>query len=511
MERWRHPNHQRSCKTNQACLWLPCAAVIGLGIPGLPARGGSTSLFTLAAAGSSGFQTHDWVLLFFLVLTLFVAAFSAAAETALTSVNRLRIRNLAEEGDANARIISNLLRKPQVFLTTILVVSNVAVITGSTLATIIAVDLDFNGAEIISTALLSLVVLIFCEITPKSIAVQAPERWARWLVRPVEALMFVLRPLVIALTWITSGMVRLFGGGAARYTTQFVTEDELRLLVEVGEEEGVLEEEEREMIDNVFDLSDTAVREIMIPRIDMVTVEADDDIREATQVILQGGQSRIPVYEDSIDNIIGVLYAKDLLRIHALNQQASVRSVMRPPFFVPESKHLDDLLREMQSQRVHIAIVVDEYGSVSGLITIEDLVEEIVGDIQDEYDIEEQLVEKTGEDEFILDAKLGLDEFEEEIDRRLPEDGYETVGGFVISQLDKIPSAGDTVRFEDMAFTVLGTKGRRITKLRVERGLATPQPDGDQENLSGSETPLALPAAPDTSGVRTSPQSRPRQ
>ena len=471
---------------------------------------GLTGLFTLAAAGAKGFQTHDWVLLFFLFLTLIVAAISAGAETALTSVNRLRIRNLAEEGDVNAQHISKLLQRPQTFLTTILVISNVAVISGSALATIIAVDLDFNGAEILSTTLLSLIVLIFCEITPKSIAVQAPERWARWLVRLVEAMMFVLRPVVFALTWITSGMVRLFGGRGAHYATQFVTEDELRLLVEVGEEEGVLEEEEREMIDNVFDLSDTAVREIMVPRIDMVTVEADDDIRAATEVILQGGQSRIPVYEDTIDNIIGVLYAKDLLRIYALNQQATIRGLVRPPFFVPESKRLDDLLREMQNQRVHIAIVVDEYGSVAGLVTIEDLVEEIIGDIQDEYDVEEQLFEKLDENDFILDAKVSLAEFEEMVERELPEDGYETVGGFVISQLDKIPSVNDTVRYEDMAFTVLGTKGRRITKLRVERGLPPAQPDDDHSVTDGSDTPLALPAAQDNSAGLPAPQSRPR-
>ena len=471
---------------------------------------GLSGLLTLAAAGPSGFQTRDWVLLFFLFVALIVAAVSAGAETALTSVNRLRIRNLAEEGDANAARINRLLQRPQVFLTTILVVSNVAVITGSTLATIIAVDLDFNGAEVISTALLSLIVLIFCEITPKSIAVQAPERWARWLVQPVQALMFVLRPLIVTLIWITSGMVRLFGGSSAQYSTRFVTEDELRLLVEVGEEEGVLEEEEREMIDNVFELSDTAVREIMVPRIDMVTVEADDDIRDVTQVVLQGGQSRIPVFEDSIDNIIGVLYAKDLLRVYALNQQTTIRAMVRPPFFVPESKRLDDLLREMQSQHVHIAIVVDEYGSVAGLVTIEDVVEEIIGDIQDEYDVEEQLFEKVGENEFILDAKVGLDEFEELVERTLPEDGYETVGGFVISQLDKIPSVGDTVRYEDMAFTVLGTKGRRITKLRIERGLPPEQPE-DQAEVSGPDAhiPQALPA-PDSSASQPTPQSHPR-
>jgi CBS domain containing-hemolysin-like protein len=251
----------------------------------------------------------------------------------------------------------------------------------------------------------------------------------------------------------------------------FLTEDELRLMVEVGEEEGVLEEDEREMIHNVFDLGDTAVREVMVPRIDMVTVEADDSLTDATQIIVQGGFSRIPVYDDTINDIIGVLYAKDLLRVMATgNTPQQIRQLpLRSAYYVPESKRLDDLLHEMQRQRVHIAIVVDEYGAVVGLVTIEDLVEEIIGDIKDEYDKEEQIFERVSETEFLVDAKISVDDLNERIDTDLPAEDYDTLGGFVYTQLDKIPAVGDVVTYKDLTITVLGTKGRRVTKVKIVR------------------------------------------
>jgi Mg2+/Co2+ transporter CorB len=235
-------------------------------------------------------QTRDWLLLIGLLLSLVIAGLSAAAETALTSVNRIRIRQQAEEGDATAKRIDRLMREPHLFITTILIMSNLSVITASTIATLIAVDLDFNGAEVASTIILSIIVLIFCEITPKSAAVRAPERWSRVLVTPVEWLMVVLRPFVALFTWISNGLIRLLGGKPGD-KTPFVTQDELRMMVEVGGEEGVLEEDESEMLGNVFDLAETTVREVMIPRIDIVAVEADVSIDEATHVMLQGGQS----------------------------------------------------------------------------------------------------------------------------------------------------------------------------------------------------------------------------
>jgi CBS domain containing-hemolysin-like protein len=450
-------------------------------------------LLAAATERGSGLTGTDWLLIVILFLALLSAATSAAAETAFTSVNRIRLRNLAEEGDLKAKRVVRLLEQPQVFLTSILVMSNVSVIVASTVATILAFKLSANWGEVISTVVLSLVVLIFCEITPKTAAVQSPERWARGLVGPVEALTTVLRFVVIGLTWLTAGIVRVFGGQNVRHGP-FVTEEELRLLVEVGEEEGVLEEEEREMIHNVFELADTSVREVMVPRIDMVTVEADATVEEAMDLIVQGGQSRIPVYEDTIDNIIGVLYAKDLLRIFASHQHPpSVRSIVRPAYFVPESKRLDDLLRELQQQRVHIAIVVDEYGSVAGLVTIEDLVEEIIGDIQDEYDKEEQLFERISDYEYIVDAKISLDDFNELLDTDLTSEDYETLGGFVYSQLDKIPTVGDVVHHENLTITVLSTKGRRVTKVKVVRTVPANEGGEAEASVSGIR-PLPAPA-----------------
>lgn len=449
--------------------------------------------FNTPASTAHGFSSGDWVLLLFLLLMLVLTSLASASETALTSVNRLRIRNLAQNGDLRAQQIERLLRQPNSFLTTILMVNSVAVIVASTLATLIAQDISHSWGELASAVILSVVVLVFCEITPKTAAVQAPEKWARVLVRPVYITSRALSPIVFALTYFTNGLVRLLGGQTRR-TGPFVTEEELRLLVEVGEEEGVLEEEEKEMIHNVFELGDTTAREVMVPRIDMVTIDADETVDEAVRLILQGGQSRIPVYHESIDNIIGVLYAKDLLRVLATGQRPqSVRSLVRPAYFVPETKRADDLLHELQQQRVHMAIVVDEYGGVAGLVTIEDLVEEIIGDIQDEYDREEVLYEKMSDNEYIVDAKIAIEDFNELLGVALTSEEYDTLGGFVYTRLDKIPSVGDTVYEKDLAFTVLGTKGRRVTKVKVVRG-AGEDPAAPSSRTNRADSGVAAPA-----------------
>jgi CBS domain containing-hemolysin-like protein len=322
---------------------------------------------------------------------------------------------------------------------------------------------------VIGTIIISLVVLIFCEITPKTTAVQNPVRWARVLVNPVRLAAWLLHPLIITLSAITNTLIRLIGG-QIKHRGPFVTEEELRLLVNVGEEEGVLEEEETDMIHSIFEFADTTVREVMIPRIDMITLESDATVDEAVDLALQGGFSRIPVYEETIDTILGVLFTKDMLKqLREGHNSLPIRELVRPAFFVPESKKLDDLLREIRQNRTHMAIVVDEYGSVAGLVTIEDLVEEIVGDIKDEYDREENLFEQISQYEYIFDAKINLDEFNELLDTDLESEDYETLGGFLLGQLDKIPVAGDTITFKNLAFTILTTRGLRITKVRVER------------------------------------------
>ncbi len=436
------------------------------------------------------FDIEAWLQLIILIISLMLCTTASAAETALTSVSRIKLKSLVEEGDKKALEIERLIAKPNVFLSTILVVNSVAVIVASSMTTVLALRFIPDYGEVIGTILISLVVLIFCEITPKTAAVQNPLRWARVLVKPVRGVAWLLHPLVVALSAITNTLVRLFGG-QMKHLGPFVTEEELRLLVNVSEEEGVLEEEETEMIHSIFEFADTTVREVMIPRIDMVTLECNATVDEAVDLALQGGFSRIPVYEETIDNIIGVLFTKDMLKqLREGHNSYPIRELVRPAYFVPETKKLDDMLREIRQKRTHMAIVVDEYGSVAGLVTIEDLVEEIVGDIQDEYDREENLYEQVTQYEYVFDAKINIDEFNELMDTDLESEDYDTLGGFLLAQLDKIPVAGDTITYKDLAFTVLTTRGLRITKVRVER--VHTRATSSNSKLQGQEQPGPL-------------------
>ena len=440
------------------------------------------------------FDLEAWLQLIILIISLILCAMASAAETALTSISRIKLKNLVEEGDKKALEIESLISKPNVFLSTILVVNSVAVIIASSMTTVLALRFIPDYGELIGTILISLVVLIFCEITPKTAAVQNPLRWARVLVNPVRVAAWLLHPLVVTLSAITNTMVRLMGG-QIKHRGPFVTEEELRLLVTVGEEEGILEEAETDMITSIFEFADTPVREVMIPRIDMVTLESDATVDEAVDLALQGGFSRIPVYEETIDNIIGVLYTKDMLKqLRDDHNSLPIRELVRPAYFVPETKKLDDLLREIRQKRTHMAIVVDEYGSVAGLVTIEDLVEEIVGDIQDEYDREENLYEQVTQHEYIFDAKINLDEFNELMNTNLQNEDYDTLGGFLLSQLDKIPVPGDTITYENMSFTVLTTRGLRITKVKVERAGTDATSSNSTQHSREQSGPLLLPS-----------------
>ncbi len=464
--------------------------------------GGLPQAALVAARATGGFQppqfdTQAWLQLILLVIMLILCALASASETALTSVSRIKLKNLVEEGDKKAQEIEQILANPNVFLSTILIVNSVATIIASSLATILALRFFQAWGDIIETVLLSLLVLIFCEITPKTAAVQNPLRWARALIAPVRGAAWLLRPVVWILGKITNALVRILGGQVVRHGP-FVTEEELRLLVTVGEEEGVLEEAETEMIHSIFEFADTPVREVMIPRIDIVALESDITLNEAVDQALEGGFSRIPVYEETIDNIIGVLYTKDMLKqLREGHEAQPIRDLVRPAYFVPETKKLDDLLREIRQKRVHLAIVIDEYGSVSGLVTIEDLVEEIVGDIQDEYDREEKLYEQVNDREYVFSAKISIDEFNELMDTKLEHEDYDTLGGFLYAQLDKIPVAGDTVIFNHYRFTILTTRGRRIVRVQVER-LSTHEQSQQEQSQQNHSGPLLLPeGAPD--------------
>jgi len=419
---------------------------------------------------ASQFDAQAWLQLIIMLVALVLCALASAAETAFTSVNRIKLKNLAEEGDKQMLKVERLLAEPNVFLSTILIVNSVAVVVASSMATVLTLRFfSASFGELISSVVTSLVVLIFCEISPKTAAVQNPLRWARFFIDPVRAAAWVLRPIVWLLSAITSSLVRLLGG-QMKHRGPFITEDELRLLVTVGEEEGVLEEEETEMIRSIFEFADTTVREVMVPRIDMVSLPSSATVNQAVDLAMQGGFSRIPVYEASVgvDDILGILYTKDMLRqLRENHGSLPVHNLVRSAYCVPETKKLDDLLRELRQSHTHMAMVIDEYGSVAGLVTIEDLMEEIVGDIQDEYDHEEKLFEVVNENEYIINAKMSIYDFNELMDTHMDDSDYETLGGFVYAQLDKIPGVGDTISFEHMTLTVLATRGRRILKIRV--------------------------------------------
>ncbi|GHO89945.1 hemolysin family protein [Dictyobacter formicarum] len=441
----------------------------------------------------SQFDAQAWLQLTIMLVMLVLCAMASAAETAFTSVNRIKLKNLAEEGDKQMLKIERLLAEPNVFLSTILIVNSVAVVVASSMATVLTLRFfSASFGELISSVATSLVVLIFCEISPKTAAVQNPLRWARFFINPVLAAAWVLRPIVWLLSAITSGLVRLLGGHM-KHRGPFITEEELRLLVTVGEEEGVLEEEETEMIRSIFEFADTTVREVMVPRIDMVSLPSTATVNQAVDLAMQGGFSRIPVYEASVgvDDILGILYTKDMLRqLRENHGSLPVHNLVRSAYCVPETKKLDDLLRELRQSHTHMAMVIDEYGSVAGLVTIEDLMEEIVGDIQDEYDHEEKLFEVVNENEYIINAKMSIYDFNELMGTHMDDSDYETLGGFVYAQLDKIPGVGDTISFENITLTVLATRGRRILKIRVNRYheesdlLLLPAPAGDEQQPS---------------------------
>ena len=249
-----------------------------------------------------------------------------------------------------------------------------------------------------------------------------------------------------------------------------VTQEELETIIDTGQETGLIDEDENEMIHRIFEMKDIVVREVMIPRTDIEALEVNSGVEDVAKLVVKVGHSRIPVYEENIDNVVGIVYAKDLLKsLISKSKNGKIRDVMRKPLFVPETKNIDDLFKELKSQRIHIAIVVDEYGGTSGLVTIEDLIEEIVGDIQDEYDIEEEEFIIVNEDEFIADARIDIDELSDKLSITISKEDYDTLGGFLVHMSNKIPAINDVISYEDITFTIIDADERRVSKVGIKR------------------------------------------
>jgi putative hemolysin len=435
------------------------------------------------------------IVLFLVLMT--INALLAMARSALVNVRKARLRQLIEEGVGSARTAerlaenaSRLLATTQLgtMLTSFFAGGVVAVVSAPSLADALQPwlgEASYPVAFVLVVFLAAVVMLIFAELVPETIAVQYSERLALWLAAPLTVLSVVTMPMVHLMVWLSNLISRLFGA-EPRSEMPFVTEEEIKTLVDAGEEEGVIEEEEKEMIYSIFELGDTLVREVMVPRIDVVALDVRTPMLEALDTIMEGGHSRIPVYEETIDNVQGLLYAKDLLPyLREGRTDVPLKSVLRQAYFIPETKKASDLLPDLQQRRVHMAVVVDEYGGVAGLVTIEDLLEEIVGEIQDEYDSEEPFVEFVNDNEYVLDARVDLDDLNRLMDATLPTDESDTLGGFIYAELGKVPAVGDRVVFADIGFTVETVAGRRIKKVHVER-LSPPAVEEPEEENSFS-------------------------
>ena len=435
-------------------------------------------------------DTTAWVELLIIVIALILAALAASAETSLTSISRVRLRTLVEQKVPQAILIDRMHRDPNAYLSTILIFNTVAIIVASSAATLLALRLYRERvAEWLVSLLLSLVVLVLCEITPKTLALQRAERVALRLARLVAAATWVMRPVVFVLTAVTRLILRILGG-RAQVRGPFVTEEELKMLVSVGEEEGVLEEEEREMIHGIFEMGDMRVREVMVPRTDLVAIEVNEPVEKAVELVTKHGHTRIPVYEGGLDHIIGVLYAKDLLRAVVRGEQKTLRDIARKPYFTPESNKVQDVLRDLRKNRVHMAIVVDEYGGTAGAVTIEDIIEEIVGPIQDEYDVgEEDEIQFISPNEVVLDGRVSVDDVNELLKLNIAADDYDTIGGYVLNQLGAAPKVGATLKLGTAELRVEAVQGTRIKKVRIKSQTPFEIPEVSKEEPSLSSTP----------------------
>lgn len=411
-------------------------------------------------------------------LALFIQGTVSLVEAAFLGVKKERIHALVESGDARAHVLNRIIDSRHALLTTLMILINVCLLTVSGVTTRLVYQVFGPQAEHWTTWIslgMVLIMLTLFEVAPKALAQRHTERLALVFARPVSALIWFFNPLVRGLTVLSKGIIRrafvpVFGGQVEPVYTAY-TEEEIRQLLAVGEQIGELEAEERDMLDAAIEFADKVAREVMVPRTDMICLEETALIPEAVQVGVQSGYSRIPVCRGDLDHIVGILFIRDLVPLLAEGRlDIRVSALMRPAYFVPESKKIDELLRDMQGRRAHMAIIIDEYGGVSGLVTIEDILEEIVGEIRDEFDVaEEEPIRMVDENTAVVLGRASPDDVAQTFDTHLPEGDFDTIGGFVIDRLGRLPEVGDTVEYGSLILTVEEVSEQRVQRVRIVR------------------------------------------
>jgi magnesium and cobalt exporter, CNNM family len=421
-------------------------------------------------------RSQEWGYVAVLVVCIFLAALASGTETALTSVNRLRVRHLAEEGSTKATLLQRLQSDPNRFLSTVLVVNTFALIVASAAATLLSIDIlephvPVAGpwrtiASFLVSIVLSIFLLVFAEVTPKTIAVRNADRIALQVAMPVDALASLLSPVL----WFVTVVSRAIAPGGT-HGRAFVTEGELLTLLNVSEEQGVIEQEEREMIEGIVGIGDKLVREVMVPRTRVVAVAIDAGLEEISAVIQEHGHTRIPVYERDLDHIVGLVHAKDVLRLYARGvKDFSIERILRRIHSTPEQKKVDELLHDMRQKKAHMMVVVDEYGGTAGIVTLEDVLEEIVGEIRDEYDVaEEEPLEIVSDHEALVDAtRYPMDELDDRLGLGITEsEEYDSVAGYVISHFGEIPQPGANFESNGVRWVVESVNGHAVGRVRL--------------------------------------------
>ncbi|MBZ2386903.1 hemolysin family protein [Anaerococcus murdochii] len=412
-------------------------------------------------------STTNWIELIVIIVGVIGSAFFSSSETALTSLNVFKIRQMEENGVENSSLVRKLTDDIGKVLTTILIGNNIVNIATTTVATIFFTDLFGPSGAIISTIVLTLTILIFGEVTPKNIASSSSEKVALKVAKPIKFFDFILKPMSFFLQAITNFLTRLLIGENAK-KGDLVTEEDLKTIVDVSEEQGVINDQESEIINNVFEFGDSDVEDIMTARTNMEAIAVDMEDRELKDFLKNCKHSRIPVYGKSIDNIIGILHMKDIVAFIAEDKALNIEEMVRPAFYVYDNMHIFDLFKSMRGENVSLAIVIDEYGGTSGIVTIEDIVEELVGEIEDEYDTHLESILKINDKEYLVNPSIHINDFNDYFDTDLVQIKNDSIGGFLIDKIGRIPKLGDSIEEEGIKITVVQINRYKLEMLKVE-------------------------------------------
>jgi putative hemolysin len=415
----------------------------------------------------SGIET---LYLALLIICLLLSAFFSSSETAFISLQRFRLEHMVNNKVTGARRVARMLEKPERLLSTILLSNNFVNTAAAALGTALALSLWPEHGIIIATVVVTVMLLVFSETTPKTIATRHSERLSLLFARPIGAISWVLTPFVVALSWIASGVSKLFGGESLHRS--LVGEEEIRTMISVGHKEGTVEEDEAEMLHKVFEFGNRPVREVIVPRTEVVWVEKGTKLADFLRIYAGSPLSRFPVYEENTDNVVGILSVKDVLMALAkgsVSDESNIDELIRPAYFTPETKRVSELFTEMRDRNYRMSVVVDEYGGTAGIVSLSRLVEEIVGPVGDEFAEAEKEYEAIDEYTFQVDGGMRIEEANEEMELGLPEGDYETVAGFIFDLLGHIPDQGQKLKYKDLRIVITEMRGLKIEKIRVSK------------------------------------------